>query len=250
MCALERRLNERAMHETFLVIKTVPNDMGNRPVSGPFTSPDLTVGPDGRPRAVVWNLGTREVKGVITEFATIPAGMPIHPNHKKVIGHSNLANISANGSVQVTCNAIWPRSSHADVLIATAYHPDLDPVKQPCDPLTDRHVGQMTYAWAGTFEGICNGTKVNVQIRPANQGLYRLKAFVAVGGRLPSNPQVDRTMAPTGQVFRWQQTYSFKKEDWELVMLDNQRVSARCRSRYTDQSGRTDPELNGNLTRQ
>lgn len=252
MSPVERRSNERAMHETFLVIKAGPGDMGSRPISGPFASPDITLGPDGRPRAVVWNLGTREVKGVVTEFAAIPAGLPVHPEHKKVIGLGNPANIPANSFVTVTCTSVWHRTSHADVLLVTAYHPDLDPVKNACDPLTDRRVGQMNYSWTGTFEGSCpgpNGGKLAIQVRPANQGLYKVRVFQAQNGRLPSNPQVDRPMAPTGAQFRWQQSQSFKKEDWEVTMLDNGRMAVRCKARFTDQSGRANYELTGTLVR-
>ena len=251
MRPVERRL-ERAMHETFLVVKTSQADMGSRPVGGGFVSPDLTVGPDGKPWAEVWNLGTREVSGVVTEFAAIAAGMPVTAEHKKLIGYGNVANIGAMSSVTVTCNNIWPHTSPADVLMVTVCHPEMDPVKTQCDPLADRHVGQMNYAWAGTFEGMTAGpsaTKVSIQIRPANQGLFRVKAFVAVVGRLPTNPQVDRTMAPTHQVFRWLQAYSYKKEFWELTMLDNTRVAIHCKPTITDNSGRMEPELAGIITR-
>jgi len=253
MCPVERRTNERAMHETFLVIKASPADMGSRPLVGPFASPDLTVGPDGRPKAVVWNLGTREVRGVTTEFAYIPAGMPISPENKRVIGMGNPANILANSSVFVGCNGIWPRTSPADVLVVTAYHPELDPIKSPCDPIHDRHVGQMNYAWSGVFEGSCpgpSGGKVSIHIRAANQGLYKVRVFQAISGRLPSNPQVERTMAPTGDSFRWQQSFSFKKEIWEFTVLDNKRILVGCKAKYTDQSGRADFSLGGTLTRQ
>lgn len=251
MSPVERRPNERAMHETYLVVKAGANDMGSRPLTGSFASQDVTVGPDGRPRAVVWNLGTREVRGVTTEFAYIPAGMPVHPDNKKVIGYGNPANINTNSNVMVTCTSIWPRTSHADVLLVTAWH-DTDPVKAACDPMTDRHVGQMNYPWAGTFEGVCpgpNGGKLSLQIRPANQGLYRVKVFLAENGRLPTNPQVDRTMAPTAATFRWLQSYSFKREDWEFSMLDNNRVSVKGKVKFTDSSGRQPFELTGTLTR-
>lgn len=251
MTLVERRPNERAMHETFLVIKAAANDLGSRPWSGRFTSQDVTVGTDGKPRAVVWNLGTREVRGVTTEFAYIPAGMAIHPDNKKLIGYGNPANINANSNVTVTCTNLWPHMSHADVLLVTAWH-ETDPVRVACDPLADRHVGQMNYPWAGSFEGVCpgpNGGKIAVQIRAANQGLYRVKVFVAENGRLPSNPQVDRTMAPNGVTFRWLQAYSFKREDWEFTMQDNSRLSVKCRVKFTDTSGRQPYELNGLLAR-
>lgn len=251
VCALDRRLHERARHETFLVIKTAPGDMGSRPLNGPFVSPDITVGADGRPRVVLWNLGTREVTNVVTEFASIPAGMPVAVEHQKIVGHGNPAIIPANSSVTVTCTSIWPRLNTADVLVVTASH-DQDLVKAVCDPLADRHVGQMNYAWAGTFEGKCDGSmlqKVAVQIRPANRGLYRVKLFTAVGTRLPSNPQIDRTMAPNGAGFRWMETYPGRKEIWDLTMLDNQRVTVVGRTRFTDEAGRPDEELKGLMLR-
>lgn len=251
MSSVERRPNERAMHETFLVVKAGANDMGNRPWSGPFASQDVTVGPDGKPRAVIWNLGTREVRGVTTEFAYIPAGMPVHLDNKKVIGYGNPANINANSNVVVTCTGIWPRTSHADILVVSAWH-ESDPFKGVLDPLADRHIGQMNYPWAGSFEGMCpgpNGGKIALQIRPANQGLFRVKVFVAENGRLPSNPQVDRTMAPNGATFRWLQAYSFKREDWEFILHENSRMSVRCKVKFTDTSGRQPYELAGSLAR-
>lgn len=252
MSPVDRRSMERAMHETFLVIRTGPTDMGSRPLTGVQASPDISVGPDGRPRAVVWNLGTREVKGVVTEFAAIPAGMSLNSEHKKVVGYGNPANIPANSFVNVACNGVWHRLSHADVLLVTAHHPELDPVKGGCDPMADRHVGQFNLPWAGTFEGHCpgsNGGRIQIQVRPANQGMYKVRVFMAVNGRLPTNPQIDRPMAPTGTAFRWQQSYSYKKEDWEIVMLDNTRIAVKSRTRFTDQSGRQNFEIAGSLAR-
>jgi hypothetical protein len=251
MCPVERRPNERAMHETFLVIRATPADMGSRPLAGPFATPDLTVGPDGRPRAVIWNLGTRAVEGVQTEFIAVPAGLPVRPENGKLIGMGNPANIPANSSVAVTCMALWPRMSSADVLLVTAYHPDLDPVKAALDPMADRHVGQMNYAWAGTFEGRCGGNagfKVRVEIRPANKGLYRVKLFQSIDGRMPSHPQVDRIMAPNGVSFRWLEVANNRRDDWEMVMVDNTRVSIRCRTRMLDGSAK-DAEVSGAMER-
>jgi hypothetical protein len=245
--------HERAMHETFLVIKAAPTDQGSRPLNGPFASADLSVGPDGRPRAVIWNLGTREVTGVVTEFAAVPAGLAVRPENARPVGVGNPAIIPANSCVAVNCTSVWQRTSSADILIVTACHPVQDPLKTPCDPLADRHVGQMNYAWAGSYEGRLaapSSLKVAVQIRPANNKLFRVKVFIEQNGRLPSNPQVDRTMAPGGVTFRWQEHLSFKKEDWDMAMQDNIRVKLRCRSRYLDESGRTDPELTGVLERQ
>jgi hypothetical protein len=251
MSPVERRPNERAMHETFLVIKASPNDMGSRPLTGPFATPDLTVGPDGRPRAVVWNLGTRPVDGVVTEFYAVPAATPVRPQNARLVGMGNVANIPANSCVTVTCTTIWPRSSWADMLLVTAYHPDLDVIKAACDPLADRHVGQMNYGWAGTYEGKLGagtGTKVKVEIRPANKGLFRVRLFQAIEGRLPSNPQVDRIMAPNHAQFRWLEIGSVRRDDFEMIVLDNQRMSLRCRSKLVDGSGKMD-EVTGGVER-
>ncbi|HEY3367522.1 MAG TPA: hypothetical protein VGK74_20895 [Symbiobacteriaceae bacterium] len=247
MSPVERKANERAMHESYLVIKASPSDMGARPLTGPFAAPEVTVGPDGRPRAVVWNLGNREVSGVITEFAAVPAGVPVRPENRKIIGYGTPAIIGPNSSIALTCNAIWPRLSTADVLLVTASHPESDPVKSPCDPLADRHVGQMNYAWAGRYEGRlggAGGNKFALEIRPANKGLYRVRVFLAINGRIPSNPQIDRTMAPSGAVFRWQEQATGRKDDWDLAVLDNQRLSVHCRSRMLDKS-RPDEEQTG-----
>lgn len=251
MCAVAGRPNERAMHETFLVVKAAPGDVGTRPLTGPYASPEITVGPDGRPRAVVWNLGTREVHGVVTEFAAIPAGLPVSPDHKRIIGLGNPANIGPNNSVTVTCNSIWPGKNSGEVLLVAVFHPELDPVRAPCDPLHDRHIGQMNYPWAGTFEGVLGtgaaAARTSVQIRPANQGCFKVRIFQAINGRLPSNPQVDRMMAPTGAVFRWIQPYAARKEDWELTMLENNRMQVRMKIRSSD--GKADQEIKGALNR-
>jgi hypothetical protein len=225
------------MHETFLVIKANAADMGSRPLTGPFATSDIAVGPEGRPRAVVWNLGTRPVDGVLTDFHAVPAGQPVRAQNARLIGPGNVANIPANSCVTVTCTAVWPRTNWADVLLVTAYHPDQDPIKAACDPHADRHVGQMSYAWAGTYEGKLGGAvgaKVKVEIRPANRGLFRVRLFQAIEGRLPSNPQVDRIMAPNGAQFRWLEVTGTRKDDYELLVQDNQRMALRLRSKLLD----------------
>lgn len=252
MSPVDRRPNERAMHETFLVVRTSANDMGSRPLTGPFATPDLLVGTDGRPRAVVWNLGTRPVEGVVTEFVSVPAGVPVRPENGKLIGMGNPANIPANSCVTVTCTSIWPRMNTADVLLVTAYHPELDPARGSLDPQSDRHVGQMNYAWAGVYEGRLGGaagTKVKLEIRPANKGLFRVRLFQAIEGRLPSNPQVDRIMAPNGPGFRWLEILSGRRDDFELAVLDNLHMSLRCRTRLADAGGRPNLEVTGNVER-
>jgi hypothetical protein len=239
------------MHETFLVIRATPADMGSRPLAGPFATPDVTVGADGRPRAAVWNLGTRSVEGVVTEFIAVPAGMPVRPENGRLIGLGNPANIPANSSVTVTCTTLWPRTSHADVLLVSASHPDLDQAKGVLDPQADRHVGQMNYAWAGMFEGRCGGAsgfKVRLEIRPANKGLYRVKLFQSIDGRMPSHPQVDRIMAPNGASFRWLEVANNRKDDWEMVMQDNMRMSIRCKTKMLDGSAK-DVEVTGGIER-
>jgi hypothetical protein len=251
MSPVDRRPNEWAMHECFLVIRTSPADMGARPLTGSFISPDITVGADGRPRAVVWNLGHREVEGVVTEFAYVPAGLPVRAEHARPIGRGGIAFIPAGSSVTVTCQEPWQRTSSADVLLVTAFHPELDPVKVSCDPLADRHVGQMSYAWAGDYEGRFGpaGTKVVVQIRPASRGIYRVRLFQAEDGRLPSHPQVDRLMAPSGATFRWLEVVGSQRELWELTMRDNRRVTIAHRAPYRDPGGQPEAVQTGLIER-
>jgi hypothetical protein len=110
----------------------------------------------------------------------------------------------------------------------------------------------MNYAWAGTFEGKCGGAagfKVRLEIRPANKGLFRVRLFQSIEGRMPGNPQVDRIMAPNGISFRWLEITSVRRDDWEMVMLDNTRMSIRCRTRLTDGSGKAEQEVTGAMER-
>jgi hypothetical protein len=239
------------MRECFLVIKASAADMGNRPLTGSFITPDLSVGADGRPKVTIWNLGTREVQGIQTEFAAVPAGLPVTAENRRMIGYGNLANISALSSVVVTCPNPWHKTSFADVLLATVHHPELDPVKAPYDALHDRRVGQMNYAWSGQYEGKWGhcGEKMAIQIRPASQGIYRLKIFQEISGRMPSHPQIDWTMAPHKAVFRWQQHYPAKREDWLLSMPDNNRINITCVVHNLDGSEKADQSLSGLASR-
>lgn len=246
-----RRASERAMRECFLVIKSGPTDQGSRPMTGPFTTPDLSVGADGRPKVTIWNMGTREVQGVQTEFASVQAGLAVTAENRRIIGYGNLANIGARSSVEVTCPAPWHKLSFADVLLVTVHHPELDPVKAAYDCLQDRRVGQMNYAWAGVYEGkwAGNGERMMIQIRPAQQGIYRLKVFQEINGRIPSNAQIDWTMAPHKAVFRWQQHYATKREDWLLSMADNNKMNVTCVVHHLDGSEKADQSLSGSVMR-
>lgn len=244
-----RRSMERARHETFLVVKAGPNDMGNRPLATPFASPDLQVGADGRPRATIWNLGTREVTGVTTEFYSFPAGLPVIPENAQLIGVGNPAIIPAGESITITCGQVWRRMNHVDILLVMAYHPELDPVKFPCDAIRDRHVGQMNYPWAGNFEGKYGSQKVRLELRPANQGLYRVKLYEEAGGRMATIPKCERIMKPNQHTFRWMEVDANRKDLYDLVMLDNSRLSFRLASQPLDQPAAPVQELEGILER-
>ncbi|MGE5675264.1 MAG: hypothetical protein ACM3XM_15550 [Mycobacterium leprae] len=252
MVATERRTLERAMHDVFLVVRSSPADMGSRPLTGSFVTPDLTVGPDGHPRVLVWNLGTREASGVIAEFASVPAGSGVSADHVQFIGRSVPGIIPARSSVTLNCQSIWPRATTGDVLLVSVSQPEQDPVKTPWDAMNDRHVGQMNYAWGGQYAGAWQdptGTRLFLEVRPANKGLFRVKVYVSVGGRLPSNPQPDRIMAPNGQQFRWLETTATRKELWELIALDNRRLTIRRQTRFLDEPGRTEEQVVGTLER-
>jgi hypothetical protein len=218
---------ERARHESFLVIKAGPEDVGSRPLTTPFASPDVQVGIDGRPRVTVWNLGTREVEGVTTEFYSVPAGLPVLAENAQLIGLGNVAIIPAGQAITITCNQVWRRMSHADVLLAMAFQPEMDPVKMACDAVRDRHVGQMNYPWPGTYEGRVGREqlRIRLEVRAANQGLFRVKLFEETNGRMPSFPKCDRIMKPNKHTFRWMEVESNRKELYDLVMLDNNRMS-------------------------
>lgn len=231
------RSMERARHETFLVVKASLDDTGSRPLSTPFASPEIQVGCEGRPSARVWNLGTREVQGVTTEFYSVPAGLQVSVDNAQLIGVGNVAIIPAGQGIAITCNQVWRRMSHADVLLVMAFHPELDPVKAPYDALRDRHVGQMNYPWAGNFEGRYgpDQLRIRMEVRAANQGLFRVKLFEEVNGRMPTFPKCDRIMKPNGHTFRWMEVEANRKELYDLVMLDNDRMSFRLGSRPLDQ---------------
>ncbi|MFZ5827961.1 MAG: hypothetical protein ACOY94_26955 [Bacillota bacterium] len=242
---------ERARHESFLVIKAGTDDMGSRPLTTPFASPEIQMGSDGRPTARIWNLGTREVQGVTTEFYSVPAGLPVSAENAQLIGVGNMAIIPAGQGIMITCNQVWRRMSHADVLLVMAYHPELDPVKTPFDALRDRHVGQMNYPWAGKFEGRYgpDQLKIRLEVRPQNQGLCQVKLFEEVNGRMPTFPKCDRIMKPNGHTFRWMEVEANRKDLYDLVMLDNHRMSFRLSSRLLDQPEASVQESTGAVER-
>lgn len=246
-----RRSMERARHESFLVVRTGPDDMGSRPLATPFVSPDIQVGMDGRPRATVWNLGTREVEGVTTEFYSVPAGLPVVAENAQLIGVGNVAIIPACQSITIACTQIWRRMSHADVLLVMAHHPEIDPVRTPCDAMRDRHVGQMNYPWSGTFEGRSgpDQLKMRLEVRAANQGLYRVKLFEEVNGRMPSFPKCDRIMKPNQNTFRWMEVEGGRKDLYDLMMLDNNRMSFALGSRQMENSAAPMQQVTGSLVR-
>lgn len=245
------RSMERARHESFLVVRSAPDDMGSRPLSAPFASPEIQVGIDGRPSARVWNLGTREVHGVNTEFYSVPAGLPLSVENVQLIGLGNVAIIPAGQGITITCNQVWRRMSHADVLLVMAFHPELDPVNVPCDALRDRHVGQMNYPWAGNFGGRYgpDQLRIRMEVRAANQGLFRVKLFEEVNGRMPTFPKCDRIMKPNGHTFRWMEVESNRKDLYDLVMLDNERMSFRLGSRPLDEPQASMQESTGMMER-
>lgn len=246
-----RRSFERARHESFLVIKAGPEDQGSRPLTTPFASPEIEVAADGRPRVTVWNLGTREVEGVTTEFYSIPAGLPVLPENAQFIGLANMAIIPAGQSITVACNQVWRRMSHADLLVVMAYHPEIDPVKVPFDTMRDRHVGQMNYPWTGSYEGRMgpDNLRIRLEVRAANQGLFRVKLFEEVNGRIPSFPKCDRIMKPNRHTFRWMEVEGARKDLYDLVMLENNRMSFSLGSRPLDQPAAPLQQLNGSLER-
>ncbi|MBP2017099.1 hypothetical protein J2Z79_000473 [Symbiobacterium terraclitae] len=204
---------------SFLLLRARPGDDGSRPLAAPFASPDITVGPDGRPQAVVWNLGFREVTAT-TEFYAVPAGLPVASETARLLGVGNPAIIGPGQSVRVRCNQAWVRG-HADVLLVAAFHPELDPVVRPFEPQADRHVGQMNYPWVGTFAGLLAERPVRVEIRPAPQGLYRLKLFED-GSRLP---RCDRVMKPNGHRFHWLEVEGEARLLFDLAVVDNNRLA-------------------------
>jgi hypothetical protein len=201
------------------LLKARPGDTGVRPLAAPFASPDITVGPDGRPRAVVWNLGFREVTAA-TEFYAVPAGLPVEAEHARLVGVGNPAIIGPGQAVSVRCTQVWLRGQ-ADVLLVMAFHPDLDPVRRPFDAPADRHVGQMNYPWVGTYEGSVADRRVRVEIRPAPQGLFRLKLFED-DARFP---RCDRVMKPNGHRFRWLEVEVDARLLFDLTLVDNNRMT-------------------------
>ncbi len=211
----ERRVNRPA----FLLLRSRPGDAGVRPLAAPFASPDITVGPDGRPRAVVCNLGSREVVAT-TEFYSVPAGLPVTAENARLVGTGNPAIIGPGQAVTVSCSEVWLHRQ-ADVLVVMTFHPELDPVSRPFDALADRHVGQMNYAWVGTYAGRLPDGDVRVEIRPAPQGLFRLKLFQE-GARFP---RCDRVMKPQGHRFYWMEVEGSLRMLFDLTVVDNNRMT-------------------------
>lgn len=210
----------RELHRpSYLILRARPGDTGDRPLAAPFASPDIMVGPDGRPQAVVWNLGFREVTAT-TEFYVVPAGLPVAPENARLLGVGNPAIIEPGRSVQVRCNRAWS-GGQADVLLVMAFHPDLDPVVRPFDPQADRHVGQMNYPWVGTFAGRLGERRVRVEIRPALQGLYRLRLYENGAGF----PRCDRVMKPNGHRFHWLEVEGEVRLFFDLAVVNNNRLA-------------------------
>lgn len=233
------------------MVRSAAEDMGSRPLATPFATPHLQVGGDGRPRATVWNLGTREVEGVITEFYCVPAGLPVTAENAQLIGVGNVAIIPPGQSITVTCNQLWRHATHADVLLVMAFHSEMDPVKLPFDAMRDRHVGQMNYPWAGIFEGRYGPEelRIRLEVRPANQGLFRVKLFEEVNGRMPSFPKCDRIMRPNGHTLRWMEVENNRKELYDLVVQENDRLSFRLGTRPLDQPQAPMQETSGMIER-
>lgn len=209
----------RTNRPVFLLLRSRPGDSGSRPLAAPFASPDITVGPDGRPRAVVFNLGLREVVAT-TEFYCVPAGLPVTAENAQLVGTGNPAIIRPGEAVMVSCTEPWLRRQ-ADVLVVMAFHPELDPVARPFDVLGDRHVGQMNYAWVGTYAGSLPDGEMRVEIRPAPQGLFRLKLSVEGAWY----PRCDRVMKPHGHRFYWMEVQGDMRLFFDLTVVDNDRLT-------------------------
>ncbi len=248
---MQRKSWERARHECFLVIKAAADDVGTRPLATPFASSDIGVAADGRPRVTVWNLGHKEAHGVVIEFYVVPAGLPVNAENAQLIGLGNPAIIPPGQSIGITCNQVWRRMSHADVLLVTASHEELDAVKLPFDAVRDRHVGQMNYPWAGSFTGFIGSDelKVQLEVKPSNQGLFKVKLFEEVAGRMPSFPKCDRIMKPNKNTLRWMEVEQNQKVIYDLVMQENNRLSFLATSRPMDQPNAPAVQVTGTMER-
>jgi|GEM_PF-1849837 len=248
---MQRRSTERARHECYLVIKAAADDVGSRPLATPFASPDMVIGADGRARVTVWNLGTREVQGVTVEFHSVPAGLPVVPENVQLIGVGNPAIIPAGQSITVTCAQPWRRMSHADVLLATASHEEMDPVRHPFSAKRDRHVGQMNYPWTGNYEGRIgrDELRVRLEVRPANQGLFMVRLFEEVAGRMPSFPKCDRIMKPHHNTLRWMEVEQNHKVIYDLVLLDNDHFSFSSNAKPLEEPQAPAVQTTGSLER-
>jgi len=231
---MPQRPGTQGRDASFLVIKAWPGDQGVRPLAAPFAAATITCEGDGRPRVTVWNLGSREVEGVVTEFYTIRAGLPVQAEHAVLIGPGNPSIIAPRQAVSIACTELWRRTSPADLLLVMAYHPTHDPVTQPYDAMADRHVGQMNYPWAGRYEGQVGQEprRVVIELKPASQGLFRLRLFEEAGGRLASFPRCDRVMKPNGHAFRWLEVEGDQRMLFDLALLDNNLLSLVVRPRH------------------
>jgi hypothetical protein len=76
-----------------------------------------------------------------------------------------------------------------------------------------------------------------------------VKLFEEVNGRMPTFPKCDRIMKPNHHTFRWMEVEGVRKDLYDLVMLDNNRISFCLGSRPMDQPAAPTQQVTGSIGR-
>ena len=239
---------------SFIVVPLDATDHGSRPLSTdtPFATSNVGVGPDGRPFVIGKNLGNMPLYGVIAEFFYFDSGQRVEDNSRQSLGFSAPMIMQPGQVVRIECpNTFTP--TLGQTVFSSVFDPILDPHTNRSNPISDRHAGQNTFPFCGTYEGLewvaSRSFKSRVQITPEAGGMFRIRVFSQVSGGLPTNPQVEILQQPQGKGFVFHKSYPFKEEEWQIWMRDNNTIAYRLAKHFTDASGRADQVINAALSR-
>lgn len=157
---LQKRIvgDKRENVTPWLVIRHAPSDLGLRPIpSGTayWASPDIWVenqngignpiaGQDNFLHAKIYNLGAADAAPVKVDFYWADPSLGLGASNMNYIG-SEWVEVKSLRSKVVKCTTPWVpiflNNGHECVMVNCSNH-ILDPIKQPFEPVLDRHVGQ------------------------------------------------------------------------------------------------------------